>query len=149
MDNNVIIREAKEYISNDKTLSETAKVLGVSKKTLQLHFKELAVIDSKLSMLVEKKKSKNQVLGRIKGGALGKVTSSYEKEQILVIAKTIIRNELTYEEASLMFDIPKSTIYGLVHSDVVPKDIKDALDVVGYSNKVKSLVSDLGKKNGK
>lgn len=147
--NNIIIKEAKEYISNDKTLSETAKILGVSKRTLQLHFKKLSEIDANLSLLVEKKKNANQDAGRVKGGTISKATPRISKEQVLTIAKSIIRDELTYDEASLMYGIPRSTIYELVHSDMVDEDIKYGLDVVALANSKKVLVSNLGKKHGK
>ena len=45
VDNNVIIYEAEEYINNNLTVKETAIVLSVSKRTLQLHFKRLKQID--------------------------------------------------------------------------------------------------------
>ena len=40
IDDNIIVKEAKEYVSNNKTVEETAKDLGISKRTLQLHFKK-------------------------------------------------------------------------------------------------------------
>ena len=48
VDNNVIIHEAEEYINNNLTVKETAAVLGISRRTLQIHFNRLESIDKNL-----------------------------------------------------------------------------------------------------
>ncbi len=78
VDNNVIIYEAEEYINNNLSVKETAIVLGVSKRTLQLHFKRLEQIDKNLYDKVRAKQEQNQQAGRIKGGQNGKATPSFD-----------------------------------------------------------------------
>ena len=80
LDNNVIIHEAEEYVSNTKTVEETAADLGISKRTLQLHLKRLEQIDENLHKKVLEKQERAQKAGRVKGGQIGKSHSSYTKE---------------------------------------------------------------------
>jgi len=143
MDNNRIIEEANVYISNDLSIKETASILGISKRSLQLHFTKLEKIDKKLHELVLDKKRKNMEKGRILGGKIGKATPRYTKEVANMIAKEIINSELTYEEASMEFELPKSTIYEMVHSSYIDEETKNMLDLVAISNNKRVLVSNL------
>ena len=47
-----IIAEAKEYLNGGKTIADTAKSLGITKRTLQLHLGKLESIDPQLHALV-------------------------------------------------------------------------------------------------
>lgn len=143
MDKNKIIEEANIYISNELSIKETASLLGVSKRTLQIHLSRLEEIDKKLYKLVSEKKSKNIKEGRILGGKIGKATPRYSKELANKIANEIILSELTYEEAALEFGIPKSTIYEMVHSSYIDANTKNMLELVALSNNKKVLVSNL------
>ena len=134
MDNNRIREEALTYIGNDKTVAETALELGISRRTLQIHLKQIGVVDPLLYGLVLKKKESNMKTGRIIGGMTGKATPSYTKEEANRIADGIIENCYTYEEASKVYGIPKSTIYEMVHSSYVSEGVKMMLDLVAISN---------------
>ena len=134
MDNERIREEALTYISNNKTVNETAEELGVSRRTLQIHLKQVGVVDPLLYSLVLKKKESNMKTGRIIGGMTGKVTPSYTKEEANEIANEIIENHYTYEEAASVYGIPKSTIYEMVHSDYVDENTKMQLDLVAEHN---------------
>ena len=135
MDNNKIIEEARTYISNDKTVAETAEELGVSRRTLQIHLKQIGVVDPLLYSLVLKKKESNLKTGRVKGGTIGKITApTYTKEEANIVANGIIRESYTYEEAAKVYGIPKSTIYEMVHSDFVSETTKMQLDIVAAHN---------------
>ena len=129
-----IIREAHEYISNDLTEKETAEKLGISRRTLQLHLDKLKDIDPLLYNLVLIKKSKNIKVGRVRGGQNGKATPSYTQEKAISIANGIIDNSYTYEEASKVYGIPRSTIYEMVHSSFIPEDTRMLLDGVAITN---------------
>lgn len=140
MNKEQIIIEAKEYINNDLTERETAEKLGISRRTLQLHLKQLGVIDPLLHSLVLKKKESNLKAGRIKGGTIGKITGpTYTKEDANIVANGIIRESYTYEEAAMIYGVPKSTIYEMVHSDFVPEETKMQLDIVAaHNNRIKN-----------
>ena len=101
IDENIIIHEAEEYVSNNKTMKETADDLHISKRTLQLHFKRLKDIDKKLYQEVMNKQEKNQAEGRVKGGHLGKATSKFtsdDAERMLDILAEANIHDLTTEE---------------------------------------------------
>ena len=50
------------------------------------------------------------------------------------IARGIINNSYTYEEAAGVYDIPKSTIFEMVHSDYVPEYMQMQLELVAAHN---------------
>ena len=147
MDNNQIIQEAKTYISSDKTIEETAKDLKISKRTLQLHLGKLDAIDPELHKLVLAKKESMQIKGRIKGGTIGKATPSYTKEEAEHVANEIIKYGYTYEEASKRLNIPRSTIYEIVHSPSVSMDLKNKLDALAIANNKGMTLEELMEKN--
>ena len=135
MDKDRLIEEAKIYVENDKTIEETAKDLGISKRTLQLHLKKIKEFDKELDKLVISKKKKNIIMGNIKGGKIGKATPSYTKEEVNSIAREIISKHFTYEEASIHFGIPKSTIFEMMHSKYMDPSLSIKLEMVSLSNR--------------
>lgn len=140
-----IIREAQEYISNDLTERETAEKLGISRRTLQLHLKKLEDIDPVLYNMVLMKKKSNVIAGRSKGGKIGKATPTYTKEEANIVANGIIRESYTYEEAAMIYGVPKSTIYEMVHSDFVPENTKMQLELVAiHNNQTKNAKRNIG-----
>lgn len=141
-DNNTIIYEASVYVSNTKTVKETAEDLGISKRTLQLHIKRLEQIDKNLYDAVRKKQNQNISAGRIKGGQNGKVGQKYTKEYAKAIANSMIINELTYEKAAEEFGIPKSTIYEMTHSKFIDPDLIRQLELLADANRHDMTVED-------
>lgn len=147
MNKDQIIQEAQTYLSGDKTIEETAKNLNISKRTLQLHLGKLDIIDPELHKLVLEKKESMQIKGRVKGGTIGKATPSYTKEEAEYVANEMIKNGYTYENASKRLGIPKSTIYEMVHSNFIDKELKDKLEVVAIANQKGLTVEELINKN--
>lgn len=147
MNKDQIIQEAQTYLSSDKTIEETAKNLNISKRTLQLHLGKLDIIDPELHKLVLEKKESMQIKGRVKGGTIGKATPSYTKEEAEYVANEMIKNGYTYENASKRLGIPKSTIYEMVHSNFIDKELKDKLEVVAIANQKGLTVEELINKN--
>ena len=147
MNKDQIIQEAQTYLSGDKTIEETAKNLNISKRTLQLHLGKLDIIDPELHKLVLEKKESMQIKGRVKGGTIGKATPSYTKEEAEYVANEMIKNGYTYENASKRLGIPKSTIYEMVHSNFIDKELKDKLEVVAIANQKGLTVDELINKN--
>lgn len=144
MDSKKIIDEANMYLNSDITIKELANLLSIDRKTLQIHLNDkLKEIDLELYNLVLNKKESQIKIGRIEGGKIGKRSPSYTKEDALDIAQDIIQLELTYEEANKKYGIPKSTIYEMVHSDFIPLEMKNKLDVVASANRRDLLVNDL------
>ena len=149
MNKDQILREANIYLTNDKTVEETAKDLGIAKRTFQIHLGKLEILAPELHKLVLAKKESMQIQGRIKGGMNGKATPSYTKEEAERVANEIIVKGYTYEEASKRLGIPKSTIYEMVHSKFISKDLKDMLDAVAIANQKGLTIDELVTKNRK
>ena len=138
---------AREYIANDLTMEETASKLGISLSTLKSIFAKIELTNPALYKEINNKKTKQVAEGKKKGARLGKAKVRYTQEQAIAIAQTMINDELSYEEASELFNIPKSTLYEMVHSDFIDCELKDKLDVLAYSNKRKMAVSELEEEN--
>lgn len=129
-----IIAEAREYINGGKTIAETAKSLGLSKRTFQLHLGKLESIDPELHAVVLDKKTSNQNAGRRLGGMLGKRSANYTLEEAQDMANRIVTQHLTYQEAEELYNIPSSSIYDMVHSSFISSDIKEELEMVAVEN---------------
>lgn len=125
---------AKAYIENNKTVSETAQDLGISKRTLQIHLKKIKEINPELYRLVLAKRESQIKQGRIKGGTIGKRNTSHNIEEIKAIAETMLKEGLTYTEAEERFNIPKSTIYELLHSPKIDRGTIGMLDTLAEAN---------------
>ena len=149
VDNNIIIYEAEEYVNNNLTVSQTAKVLGISKRTLQLHLRRLEQIDNNLYQQVQEKQKLNQQSGRVKGGQTGKSHSHITQEQAEYMASEMIKKNLTYRDAEEEFGIPKSTIYEVLHSDLVNKELRTQLDILAEANNRDMTPEDLLRRKGK
>lgn len=130
-----ILKEAKYYLENDVTLEEASKFLGISKKTLQNHFKALENIDKELFEAVENKKQQNIQNGRVLGGQNISRTSKYTEKNALEIAQTMVEKEMTYREAEEYFGIPKSTIYEILTTKLNSEEYGSLLSALSMANK--------------
>lgn len=146
VDKNKIIYEAQMYLNGDLSISKLADSLGISKKTLQNHFKQLELIDKELYDQVQKKKEQNITAGQVLGGQTGKATSSHTKEEIENIAKNMINLGLTYREAEDYFKIPKSTIYELLHSGALSDELTEGIDSLADNNNQNAIGNNFSKK---
>ena len=149
MKNDRLIIEAKTYIEGDKTVAETAKQLGISKRTLQLHLNKIKEIDLSLYKLVRQKQQKKMAEGRVLGGKNGKRGPSSTKEEVLSLANLIIKNQFTYEEAEANTNIPSSTIYDLLHSSYIDEKTKIGLFLVAEANHKNQTIEEYSKQIGK
>ena len=111
-------------------MKEVASHFNISIRTLQLHFKKLESIDLDTYTLVKNKQKINQQIGRsvVSGGRI----SSYSIEDINKICDIILDNSFSYNEASLYFDIPSSTLFELMKR--VDDDRRVRLDLLAEAN---------------
>ena len=80
------------------------------------------------------KKYENEQKGKVKGGQTGVRKSSYTRDEALKIYDYIIKNSATYRQTAEEFQIPRSTIYEIVHSDLLTDDEKKKIELVSESN---------------
>lgn len=144
MREDVIRKEAEVYLESS-TLKEAAFKCGISVRSLQLHLKKLEEIDLEMHRLVISKSKSNVIEGRIKGGSLGKRSVTYTKDQAIMIAEYMIKNQSTYQEIEDKFGIPSSTVYEMVHSPFISEGLKMQLDLVASMNRHFKVVEDYKK----
>ena len=144
-----IIAEARAYINGGQTIADTAKSLGITKRTLQLHLGKLKSIDAELYTLVLERKTSNQNAGRRLGGMIGKRGVTYTEEEAQMIANSIASQHLTYQKAEEIFGIPSSTIYEMVHRDHVSQDTRDQLELIAMENHRNSSIEVIQKGSSK
>lgn len=133
--NEDILKEAEYYLNNDVTIEQASHDLGISKRTLQLHMKKLASIAPDKFKLVQDKKENSVRQGRVVGGSIGKRNPTWSRDEARVIAKRMVEENLTYEQAEKEFGIPKSTIYEMTHSNLKDEKIESLLYALAIANK--------------
>ena len=132
-----IRKAALYYINNDVTLEDAALYVGIkSKKTLNNYFARLCGSKDEKDRL---KKYENEQKGKVKGGQTGVRKSSYTRDEALKIYDYIIKNCATYRQAEEEFQIPRSTIYEIVHSNLLTDDEKKKIELVSESNVPSSI----------
>ena len=139
-----IRKAALYYINNDVTLEDAALYVGIkSKKTLNNYFARLCGSkDEKDRLLYKKivlKKYENEQKGKAKGGQTGVRKSSYTRDEAFKIYDYIIKNSATYRQTAEEFQIPRSTIYEIVHSNLLTDDEKKKIELVSESNVPSSI----------
>lgn len=139
-----IRKAALYYVNNDVTLEDAALYVGIkSKKTLNSYFARLCDSEYEKDKLLYKKivlkKYENEQKGKVKCGQTGVRKSSYTRDEALKIYDYIIKNCATYRQAEEEFQIPRSTIYEIVHSDLLTDDEKKKIELVSESNVPSSI----------
>lgn len=125
-----IVNEARYYLNHNNNMKDVAVHFNISIRTLQLHFKKLEEIDLGTYKLVREKQNLNQIEGRkVKSGGR---FSTYTIEDINKICDIILSNSFSYNEASLYFNIPSSTLFELMKR--VDGDRRVKLDLLAEAN---------------
>ena len=96
MEEKKLVEEANAYISNDLSVEETAKTLGISRRTLQIHLRKIKEINPELYKLVLKKQQ-------------SRTTKEYSPKYIEE-ALEYINNDLTLEQTAQKLGISKRTL---------------------------------------
>ena len=144
-----IIAEARAYINGGQTIADTAKSLGITKRTLQLHLGKLESIDAELYTLVLERKTSNQNAGRRLGGMIGKREATYTEEEAQMIANSIASQHLTYQKAEEIFGIRSSTNHEMVDREYVSQDTRDQLELIAMENHRNSSIEVIQKGSSK
>ena len=135
--NEKILSVANYIIENEATIAQTAKHFGLSTSSIKKYINDedkLQSIDYGSYIIVKEIQKKIEEAGRIKGGETGKRTTNISKEEIVSIARQIINNGWTIEEASYKLNIPSSTIYDRIRN-IQDIELQNELDEVFYENK--------------
>ena len=131
---NEAINEATYIINEKKTLNETSKVLGVSKKTLYNHFQKLkeSKIEEHINLYnkLQKQLLENEKEGKKIGGSNSKVGKSrtWNEDIARKVAIIIIAENWSLREASEYFKIPKSTLFEMLNKGLTNEKNKNLLN---------------------
>ena len=110
-----ILTVAKYIIENNATIEQTALNFGISTSSIKKYINDdynLKSIDPNAYLAVKDVQEKLQIEGRIKGAKAGKRTATITEFEAEEIARVMIENGWTLQQASLHFDnVPTSTIY--------------------------------------
>ena len=112
----LIIKIANYIIDNMATIDEVSKKFNKSVSSIKKYINDdsnLKSIDILLYNKVKKVQKEIEMQGRLKGSYMSQNISKYKNldEQIIIIAKDMIKNEMTLNDASITYKIPKSTLY--------------------------------------
>lgn len=110
-----ILDVAKYIIENRATIADTAQRFEMSISSIKKYINnELPLIDKEIYDDVKKIQEVIIHLGNTGGGKVGKRGPAHTDFEAMEIAETMIKHDLTIEQASEMFDIPKSTLYEMI-----------------------------------
>lgn len=128
----VDLNEVVNHIINSKTTIEQASLMfGISESTLHKYIADIKESNQELYnrlLLVQEEVSKR---GHILGGKTSIRGPKYTDFESVEIAETIIGDDLTLVEASMKFDVPKSSIYErvkAVNDEEIQKNLQDIFD---------------------
>ena len=129
-----IKEEALYYINNEVTFKEASEYFNISLRTFQLHMKRLLLIDEELHRRVQFTKAKRELEGKKKGGERGKRSTTWTPSDAAWIANLMISHDYSFSELSQMTGIARSTIYEMINSEYISKDLRDKIDDIIYAH---------------
>ena len=110
-----VLEVAKFIIENKATIKTTADHFGMSISSIKKYINnDLKEIDEKVYNSVKIVQANIEELARIQGGKIGKRGPKYTDSEAVEIAKVMIANQMTLDEASKYFQMPRSSIYDKV-----------------------------------
>lgn len=130
-----ILEIARYIIENNATIAVTAKKFNLSTSSIKKYINnDLPNMDLNIYKAVKEVQDKLIEIGRTVGGINGKREPKYNDFEAREIAEVMIEGNLTLDEASKIFSIPRSTIYERIR-DVDDRDIQNALDILFASTR--------------
>lgn len=110
-----VLEVAKYIIEKTATVQMTADHFGVSPRTIQNYInKDLKDIDKDIYSKVKLVQNNLEEYGRLAGAKTGKRGPKYTDFETLEFAEIMIANQMTLDEASEYFKVPRSSIYDKV-----------------------------------
>lgn len=131
---NKIIEEALYYINNEVTFKEASEYFNISLRTFQLHMQRLLLIDELLYRTFQFTKDKRELEGKKKGGERSKRSANWTPSDAVWIANLMISHDYSFSELSEVTGIARSTIYEMINSEYVSKELKDKIDEILYAH---------------
>lgn len=138
MKEQMVLNVAKYIIENTATVDMTAAHFDLSVRTIQNYInKDLILIDKDIYDNVKETQKKLEQIGRLAGSKTGKRGPKYNDFECMEIAEVMIENSMTLDDASIYFNIPRSSIYDKVKGINDP-NIQEKLEELFINNKKRS-----------
>ncbi len=133
-----VLEVAKYIIEKTATIQMTADHFGMSTSSIKKYINnDLKDIDEDIYNKVKLVQKNLEEYGRLAGAKTGKRGPKYTNFEALEYAEVMIANQMTLDEASEYFNVPRSSIYDKVMS-IDDEEIKDALEILFENNKKRS-----------
>ena len=130
-----VLEVAKYIIEKTATIKMTADHFGMSTSSIKKYINnDLKEIDEDIYNKVKIVQSNLEELGRFVGSRNGKRGPKYTEYETLEIAEVMIANQMTLDDASAYFGVPRSSIYDKITS-LQDEKIKEELEILFEHNK--------------
>ena len=132
-----VLEVAKFIIEKTATIKMTADHFGMSTSSIKKYINnDLPEIDEDIYNKVKIVQGNLEEYGRITGGMNGKREPKYTEFEALEIAEIMLANQMTLDEASAYFGMPRSSIYDKVTS-IKDKELVEEIQRLFENNKRK------------
>lgn len=132
-----VLEVAKFIIVNKATIEKTANKFGLSISSIKKYINiDLPLIDVGIYKAVKMVQQGLINEGVKKGGTIGKRQPKYSEFESLEMAETIIKEGLTLKDASIKFNVPKSSIHNRIR-DIEDEEIQSELDKLYERRKIR------------
>ena len=130
-----VLEVAKYIIEKTATIQMTADHFGMSTSSIKKYINnDLKDIDEDIYNKVKLVQKNLEEYGRLAGAKTGKRGPKYTDFEALEIAETMIANQMTIEEASEYFGMPRVSLYESIKR-VDNQEIKTNLELSFKKNK--------------
>lgn len=128
------VKKSIDCILEGYTIKEVHEKTGYSERTIQNYIRALNNEESNVynPLLYQKVRLQQEKTSRERnrvGGEISTYTSAVTMEKRIEMAKIILANDYTIEQASIFFDIPSSTLYDYLIS-INNKEILEQLQAL-------------------
>ena len=135
MDEKLILEVAKYIIENKATIKDAALKFNKSESSIKKYINEKLIdIDENMYLAVKYVQNELMIEGRKIGGKTGKRGPSMTEEEARCIAKQMIENGWTYEDAQMNLGIPASTINERLNAIKDP-ELQESLEELYKNNR--------------
>ena len=135
MDKKLILEVAKYIIENKATIKDAALKFNKSESSIKKYINEKLIdIDENMYLAVKYVQNELMIEGRKIGGKTGKRGPSMTEEEARSIAKQMIENGWTYEDAQMNLGIPASTINERLNAIKDP-ELQESLEELYKNNR--------------
>lgn len=136
LNTNLIIEVANYIIQNRATIANASNHFQKSISSIKKYINDsdkLQAIDYNLYLQVKKVQKEIEHNGQIAGGKIGKRSATISDFEAQEIAENRIQKLTTIEELSILYNVPKSTLYDALER-IPDEEVQEQLSEVSKTN---------------